>query len=219
MTASDDILPVALQSDQKSAAVIFDAFGTLLQIREGRHPYRRLIKVGIEQGRRPRPDDARRIMTNPWDLCDTAEAFGIEVPEKMIQELTADLEAEVAGIVSYPDAVDAVAALQEAGMAITVCSNLALPYAAAIKRHFPTLEAVFSFAAGAIKPELEIYKACCQLLAVQPSEASMVGDSLQCDCDGPRALGIHGYHLDRTGGLGHFSNLMQFAQHLLQGRQ
>lgn len=208
----------ATHQQARPEAVIFDAFGTLLQIHEGRHPYRRLIKAGIEQGRRPRPDDARQILTNPWGLRDAAEAFGIDVPEALLCELEADLEAEVAGVVPYPDAVDAVAALEEAGMAIVVCSNLALPYGVAIQRHFPALETVLSYAVGAMKPEPEIYAACCQRLSVRPGDAFMVGDSRQCDWEGPGAVGIHGHHLVRAGGQGHFSDLMQFAQHVLQGR-
>jgi FMN phosphatase YigB (HAD superfamily) len=217
MVASSDISPLAKHQPDQPKAVIFDAFGTLLQIQEGRHPYRRLIKLGIEQGRRPQPGDSRRIMTNPWGLRDVAEAFGIEVPESLMQELETDLVAEVAGVEPYTDALDAVATLQETGMAISVCSNLAMPYAMAIKRHFPTLEAVYSFAVGTMKPEPQIYGVCCQLLAVRSGEAVMVGDSLQCDCIGPGTVGIRGHHLDRVGGQGQFSDLMQFTQHILQG--
>lgn len=32
-------------------AVIFDAFGTLLKIQGGRHLFRRLLKIGVDQGR------------------------------------------------------------------------------------------------------------------------------------------------------------------------
>ncbi|MOA01914.1 Phosphoglycolate phosphatase [compost metagenome] len=193
-------------------AVIFDAFGTLLKMQAGRHPYRRLIKLGIAQGRRPQADDIRRIMCNPWGLRDTAQAFGIEAPETTMLELEESLKAEVEGIEAYPDALEAVELLMSRGVAIGVCSNLGMPYGEAVRRHFPALNAyTFSYAVGAMKPEQAIYEACCADLAHMPSAILMIGDSFQCDCEGPKAAGIPGYYLDRTCGLGDFPDLMTFA--------
>lgn len=103
-------------------------------------------------------------MTNPWGLRETAEAFGIQVPDSLMRELESDLSAEVAGIEPFPDALAAIDALHARGLSIAVCSNLALPYGAAIQRHFPTLDAVLSFAVGAMKPEPAIYATCVRAL-------------------------------------------------------
>ena len=199
-------------------AVIFDAFGTLLKIHEGRHPYRRLIKAGMAQGRRPQADDARRIMTQPWGLRETAQAFGIELSGALLGELEELLAAEVASIEPFPDALEAVELLQSAGLAVAVCSNLAMPYAPAIQRHFPTLEvSVLSFKVGAVKPDPDIYAACCARLETPPGNVLMVGDSRLCDCVGPEAIGIRGHHLDRSNGQGDWQDLVQFARQVLQG--
>ena len=199
-------------------AVIFDAFGTLLKIHEGRHPYRRLIKAGMAQGRRPQPDDARRIMTHPWGLRETAQAFGIGASEVFMAELEELLAAEIERIEPLPDAVDAVGMLQSAGVLVAVCSNLAMPYAPAIQRHFPTLDvSALSFEVGALKPDREIYAACCDRLKTPPGNILMVGDSRLCDCVGPGTIGIRGHHLDRSNGQGDFQNLVQFARQTLQG--
>ncbi|WP_037009638.1 HAD family hydrolase [Pseudomonas sp. RL] len=202
-----------------SQAVIFDAFGTLLKIHEGSRPYRRLIKAGMAQGRRPQADDGRRIMTHPWGLRETAQAFGIELSGALQLELEDLLASEVASIEPFPDALEAVELLQSAGLAIAVCSNLAMPYAPALQRHFPTLDvSVLSFEVGAVKPDPEIYAACCDRLKTPPGNVLMVGDSRPCDCVGPEAIGIRGHHLDRLNGQGDYRDLVQFARQALRRR-
>lgn len=46
---------------------IFDAFGTLLQIRAGK-----ILRLGIEQGRCPEANDAEVLMSAPMDLREAA---------------------------------------------------------------------------------------------------------------------------------------------------
>mgnify|MGYP003466630226 FL=1 len=112
--------------------VIFDAFGTLVQIHEGRHPFRQILKLGIEQGRRPRADDAKVLMTNPWGLAEAARQLGITIKPGILETIQDQLDAELELISAYPDGLEAVSLLQEAGFKVAVCSNLAQPYAAAI---------------------------------------------------------------------------------------
>ena len=198
-------------------AVIFDAFGTLLKIQNGQHPYRRLIQLGISQGRRPHTDDAKRIMTHPWGIRETAQAFGIDLPSTSLQELEEMLKTEVEGIEPYPDAISAIELLQSEGMTVAICSNLAMPYGAAVKHHFPSLEAYsLSFEVGAIKPQSEIYEDCCSQLSLMPSSVLMIGDSLQCDREAPRAIGISGYYLDRSSDKGDFPDLLTFVAHVIK---
>lgn len=195
---------------------IFDAFGTLLKIREGTHPYRRMLKLGIEQGRLPSPNDAEMLMSAPMDLRQTAVLFGIRVERDLMDQLEADLHKELASIEAFPDGIAAVAALQGAGIKVVVCSNLAKPYASAIKRLYPTLDGYsLSFSVGAIKPSSEIYKHAIQSVHALPNEAWMIGDSKRCDCDGPVEFGIQGFHLDREGS-GPYTTLSAFADDLLR---
>ncbi len=199
-------------------AVIFDAFGTLLKIQSGRHPYRSLLKIGIEQGRRPAPDDARVLMTEPLEsLAAVAKRLGIAVSESELDDLEKVLTDEVAAIEAYPDGVEAVSLLQNSGVRVAVCSNLASPYRAAIKKHYPALDGyVFSCDVGHIKPSPEIYKAACDALDASPGQTHMIGDSSLCDSRGPRENGIKGYLLDRSGEAGQYSDLLSFAQYLLR---
>jgi len=193
--------------------VIFDAFGTILQIKNAQHPYRQLMQIGIHQGRRPQPNDSQQIMCNAWGLRETAAAFSIEVSNVEMTRLECILRDEVAGIEAYQDAVETIDLLLTKGVKVAVCSNLAQPYGEAVRRCFPVLDAyVFSYEIGALKPDPAIYAACCKALGCEPAEAAMVGDSLSCDRDGPRAFGIHGFHLDREKGQGTFAELTTFRE-------
>ena len=195
--------------------VIFDAFGTLLRIRPGKHPFLHLMKHGRSSGRRPQHDDVQRIMCHPWTLRDTAEIFGIAVPEPLMLELEAQLQEETESIEPYPEAQDAVELLQSNGFIVGVCSNLGMPYGDSIRRWFPRLDGyALSYEVGALKPDPQIYAYCCEVMGVHPQMTSMIGDSQHCDCDGPAFIGVRGYLLDRAGGKkpGGFSDLLSFAK-------
>lgn len=180
--------------------VIFDAFGTLVQIHEGRHPFRQILKLGIEQGRRPRADDAKVLMTNPWGLAEAARQLGITIKPGILETIQDQLDAELELISAYPDGFEAVSLLQEAGFKVAVCSNLAQPYAAAIERLYPSLDGYsYSFEAGVVKPDFKIYQDACTKLALQPVMVDMVGDSQRCDQAGPTEFGMRGWYLDRVG--------------------
>lgn len=118
-------------------AVIFDAFGTLIKISKGSSPYRKILKIGIEQGRRPQPSDGERVLSSSMDLGEAADFFGIYVDPSVMNSLEADLNYELADIQAYPDALRAVRQLQDVGVKTVVCSNLAKPYAAVIERLYP----------------------------------------------------------------------------------
>lgn len=82
-------------------AAIFDAFGTLVKISEGSHPYRKILKLGIEQGRRPQPTDAEALLSLPMDLRQTADFFGIRVDSGVMARWESDLCRELANIQAY----------------------------------------------------------------------------------------------------------------------
>lgn len=67
------------------SAAIFDAFGTLIQINEGSHPFRKILKLGIEQGRRPQSTDAEQLLTLPMDLRQAADFWH---PGRSIRDVT-----------------------------------------------------------------------------------------------------------------------------------
>ncbi|MGO3987231.1 HAD family hydrolase [Pseudomonas sp. SAS7] len=199
-------------------AVIFDAFGTTLRIGTPIHPYRRLLREGAKHGRRPSPGDLHKLMTIDAGLREAADILGIQVTPSRMAEMESDLHREIESIDVFPDARDAIALLHEHGLATAVCSNLAAPYGPAVKKLLPDLNAYsFSYELGVTKPDPAIYRAVCHDLGVVPghlfggaAQVAMIGDSPRCDRDGPRATGIKGFHLDRSG-TGTIRDLLQFA--------
>ncbi|PIO94362.1 haloacid dehalogenase [Pseudomonas syringae] len=206
----------------KITAIIFDAFGTTVQITRPTHPYRQLLREGRSQGRVPKVDDLRTLMTNELSLGEAACVFGIKVTPARLHLLEQALEEEVASMRPYPDAREAIAILQAAGLNVAICSNLAEPYGMAIKQILPALDAyVFSYQAGVTKPDPIIYRETCSLLGVQPGNefsgqgrVVMIGDSPRCDRDGPREVGISGFLLGRGRPDG-FSSLVGFAHTII----
>lgn len=197
---------------------IFDAFGTLLKIGEGTHPYRKILKLGREQGRRPNSKDAEALLSMSLGLRQAAEYFGIRVDPRSMDQLESDLERELAGIEAYDDGISAVETLQAAGIKVAVCSNLAQPYASAIERLYPSLDGhAYSFAVGVTKPSAEIYRQALKSISAVPADAWMIGDSQRCDCDGPTAYGIRGFCLGRNGDRG-YASLDLFAEAMLLAR-
>ncbi|MCH5531329.1 HAD family hydrolase [Pseudomonas cannabina] len=202
-------------------AVLVDAFGTIVRIRSATHPYRRLLKEGLRAGRVPRPGDVRTLMTFDGDLAQAAELLQITVLPERVAQIQDALDRELHSIEAFPDALEAIQALQAQQVLVGVCSNLATPYGDALKRLFPTLDAyAFSYQIGALKPDPVIYRSACNMLGVTivdrfgDERVAMVGDSLRCDCHGPRANGINGLHLDRSGA-GSITNMMDFASLIL----
>ncbi len=206
-------------------AVIFDAFGTLVEIRNRQNPYRRLLRLGFQQGRAASSDDIRWIMSHPYGMEYTAAVFGIKLSPAELNELQGMLDRELESIRCYGDAMPAIEHLQKLGIKVGVCSNLAGPYCSPTRDLLPGLNAyAMSAETGVLKPDLEMYRIVCSMLNAHPGKASgsggskvlMIGDSKRCDQLGPRSFGILGHHLDRHGA-GRFRSLIEFTNAVSQG--
>ncbi|MEX5568830.1 HAD family hydrolase [Pseudomonas syringae] len=200
--------------------VIFDAFGTVLRIGQRTNPYRNLLREGCRQGLELAPDSIRIAMTTNHSIYETASHLGIHLTRAKRQELASELERELSSIQAFPDAKTAIALLQQAGVKVGVCSNLASPYGPVVREIFPQLNGyAFSFELGVMKPAPAIYHSICSQMDVEPGhvfggergQVVMIGDSKKCDQDGPRTIGMMGFHLDRVG-RGPVRDLAQFAQ-------
>ncbi|WP_070888295.1 HAD family hydrolase [Pseudomonas argentinensis] len=206
----------------KTTAVIFDVFGTVISIEDRRNPHLQLLRLGRQQGRWPTADDVKMIMTHELGWEELARCLDIRVSHEQLQHLAEELEAELSSLQVYPDAAQAIALLQSAGVKIGLCSNLASGYGPKVRELLPGLDAyAFSYELGVTKPDPCIYQAVCRDLGVQPGQqlgderVVMIGDSIRCDRDGARAAGIAGCYLSRAGG-GDFSNLIEFAERVLK---
>ncbi|KRP60167.1 MULTISPECIES: HAD family hydrolase [Pseudomonas] len=204
-----------------TAAVIFDLFGTVLEIQDRQNPYRRLLRMGAEQGRSASPGDMRVIMKLSGGLKEAAATLGITLSPWALAELEHALEVELASVRIFDDALAAIDLLRASGIKIAVCSNLAAPYCDVARRLLPDLDGyALSAELGVMKPDPMIYRSVCSLLGLEHAidtkqgQVIMVGDSKKCDERGPRVCGIQGFHLDRAGG-GRFINLVEFYNEIV----
>lgn len=182
-------------------AVVFDVFGTLVEIGEKRRPYVQLLKLLHAAGRPPQSDDGTRIMSNNVGLAGAIQLFEWELPVSSIAALELDLYAELPTIKLYSEVLETLSALRAGGFKIGLCSNLAAPYAVPVKTLLPfELDAyAWSFEVGAVKPETLIYQHVCDALQCLPQEVVMIGDTVEADYLGPNNYGMHGFYLARDG--------------------
>ena len=98
----------------------------------------------------------------------------------------------------YDDALPVLAVLREHGLKLGLVSNTGRDLDAFVAHHRLDVDAAIgSRAHGKTKPDPTIFRAVLERLGAEPSEAAMVGDSLQDDIEGARALGMRAFLLDR----------------------
>jgi len=204
-------------------AIIFDAFGTVIQIKRRTHPYQMLLREGARKGRTPTAGDLHTVMTSNCSIAQLADLLGIQISASRLEVIQGALREELDSLEPFSDALEAIELLSGDGIRIGICSNLAPPYGAGLKQHFEAADAfALSYELGLMKPDALIYRAMCASLDVQPhrdwvegaSSVLMIGDSPKCDRDGPRAVGISGFLLQRNGSSA-IPDLMHFAKMVL----
>jgi HAD superfamily hydrolase (TIGR01549 family) len=98
----------------------------------------------------------------------------------------------------YEDALPVLEELRRLGLGIGLVSNGVRDLEEFVLHHRLDVDAaVCSRAHGRIKPHETIFRAALDRLGVQPEEAAMVGDSLEDDVEGARALGMRAFLVDR----------------------
>jgi putative hydrolase of the HAD superfamily len=100
----------------------------------------------------------------------------------------------------YDDVLPTFAALRTHGLKLALVSNTARDLDRFVAHHHLDVDAALSSRAhGRVKPHESIFRAVLVQLGVQPDEAAMVGDTLEDDVEGARALGMRAFLLDREG--------------------
>ena len=100
----------------------------------------------------------------------------------------------------YEDVLPVFDELRGRGVRIGLVSNSARDVAEFARHHALEIDAgISSFHHGKTKPHASIFQAVLALLAVEPEEAAMVGDALEDDVEGARALGMQAVLVDRLG--------------------
>ncbi|WP_369063462.1 HAD family hydrolase [Burkholderia gladioli] len=178
-------------------ALVFDAFGTLAEIQDRRHPFARLARTSRDRRQR------ELLMTHAFSLREAAQALGSDRID--IAALDADLAAELASIRLFPDVIGTLREARARGLKVGIASNLAAPYAAPLLRLLPFKPdaCAWSFEVGYLKPDSRIFAWVCERLDVAACEALMVGDTFVDDYAGALASGLNALHLDRRGNGSH----------------
>ena len=98
----------------------------------------------------------------------------------------------------FEDVLPVLDELRRAELRIAVVSNGIRDLHAFVAHHRLEVDAIVdSRSHGRVKPHPTIFQAALAALAVAPGDAVMVGDSLEEDIDGARALGMRAILLDR----------------------
>jgi putative hydrolase of the HAD superfamily len=100
----------------------------------------------------------------------------------------------------YDDALPVLEALREHGLKIGLLSNSARDLDDFVAHHGLVVDAVLtSRAHGKTKPHETIFRRMLELLDVAAADAVMVGDTIEDDIDGARAVGMQAVLVDREG--------------------
>ena len=180
--------------------IVFDAFGTLVQVGQSKSPYRKLMKWLKEDGRKPSLKDANIIMSNDVDIEQLAKIFGKELPIQLLQEIEEDIDFELNTIELYKDTIPILRKLKSLGFKLALCSNLAKPYGEKLKVILPSsFDAVFlSYEVGAIKPEKHIYEEILKKFSCRMCDVLFIGDHPILDVQVPISLGMSARLIERN---------------------
>lgn len=179
--------------------IIFDAFGTLVKIKTGRSPYRKLMIWLKDNGRTPQSDDAKFIMSNNVNIKQLAELFGYIIPLPLWSEIEDDLRDDLQTIELYEDTISTLQNLKNCGYKLALCSNLARYYGEQLKKLIPDLFdlIVLSYEVGHIKPEQQIYAMIETHFKCDMKEMLFIGDHPVLDVEKPISLGMNAKILNR----------------------
>jgi HAD superfamily hydrolase (TIGR01549 family) len=183
------------------SVIVFDVFGTLVKIGERRSPYRKLMTWLKENGRQPKPDDAKFIMSQNLSFTELVKLLGINIPDQLLQELEHDLSDELQSIVLYGDTLSTLEELKKLGFRLALCSNLAMPYGKVVSSLLPNIDTyAWSYEVGAIKPESQIYQYLIDQLECRAKDVLFIGDTPLADYSGPNEFGMSARLIDRKNG-------------------
>ncbi len=132
----------------------------------------------------------------------TEEIFvGMGGPEAIASECATEIE-QGWGVSEnfelFEDVMPVLEELRRAELSIAVVSNGIRDLHAFVAHHRLDVDAIVdSRSHGRVKPHPTIFQAALAALAVAPEDAVMVGDSLEDDIEGARALGMRAILIDR----------------------
>jgi FMN phosphatase YigB (HAD superfamily) len=192
-------------SFNKTKIVVFDAYGTLVEIKNKKRPFIGLNKYLMEHNADYQGfNEFFSPLTQPLGLKDLLLKTNLK-DESLLHFYENELKAEIDSIHPYPESVSVLNMLKNLNYHIVICSNLALPYADPIIKIFGKLvdHYVWSFNAHYMKPQKGIYQTVEDCFSPHLSQHKehflMVGDTYECDVKAPMEFGWNAIYLNRSG--------------------
>jgi HAD superfamily hydrolase (TIGR01509 family) len=190
-------------------AVLFDVFGTVIDAPADVYlaPYSHLI-APLNLTEKERLQAVHLLLTAKHTTLDeAADALesmfpGHVIPTANRQSAFSELEEHVRCLDLVNGTATLLPQLTDAGIKLALVSNLAEPYARAIRQH--RLDdlvdvTVYSYGVGFAKPEPEIFEIALERLNVKAEDAVMIGDDSTNDVEGARSVGITAFLVEAGG--------------------
>lgn len=177
---------------QTGVLVVFDLFGTLLEIGSRRRPFAHLRrKMSPEKANRFR----RMAMTTELTLAeiDAEIEGGATIADLSLAQVS--IAHEVASVRIRPGVREMLAALRAP---YGLCSNLSPDYVPTLDRfaEITPMFRILSCFSGCMKPDPRIYELVLEAAGVPADRILFVGDTPAADIDGPTRAGMNAIHID-----------------------
>lgn len=186
-----------LPLNHKIQAVVFDCFGTLMEIRNKQKPYKFIINYLKNQAYH-RDDMALWLMGQSLTIEQIEEQSKIRLPLQVKTDFRRMLVREIESVKVFPEVNELLNELQGKDIKTVMCSNLASPYGEIARRStIPLDHYIFSYEVGHIKPEEEMFAICQKKLNLPKEHILFVGDSLKDDYEGSKTYGFQSLWLRR----------------------
>lgn len=208
-----------------TAAVLFDALGTLVELEPPWLSLRPHVPPEVSDERLQ--DAMRTEMAYYRDhahegrddasLADLRDRCAALVSQQLDVSITADQLVASIRFASFADAAPALRDLRAGGSRLVCVSNWDCSLRSVLDRvGLGELidGAVSSADAGHRKPDPAIFQKALELAGVGPDQALHVGDTPEEDVEGARAAGIRALLIDRSGNRGDISSLSEIREHL-----
>lgn len=205
-------------------AVFLDALGTLIELEPPSEQLRRVVPADVSEQRLAAAVRAEMAYYRQHAHEGRDEATLADLRRRCAKLLSRELGVEVGvdelvaaiRMRAYPDAEPALSELRRRGLALVVVSNWDISLRSVLARcGLDSLVdgAISSAAAGARKPDPEIFAPALRLARCAPGEALHVGDTAEEDLVGARAAGIPALLIDRAGEAD-IASLTEIVDHL-----
>jgi putative hydrolase of the HAD superfamily len=206
-------------------AVFLDALGTLLELEPPWVGLRAAIGDEIPEERIRTAVRAEmayyRDHSHEGRDADSLAALRARSAEVLSRELGREVSVETLmraiRFTAFPDTGPALAGLRERGLRLVCVSNWDCALPEVLERCGLASQVdgtVTSASAGARKPDPAIFAPALELAGCEPAEALHVGDTAEEDVEAARAAGIRALLIDRQGGGGDISSLVEIDDHL-----